>query len=99
MANIAPPFSKSKDIIFFGATGTIGVPIVKAIIESKSLFGRLVIFTAPGGGAAKTSLLQDWKASGLEIIEGDINSEEQVLAAYKGNSVPKIPNPTTHYRH
>jgi 1-deoxy-D-xylulose 5-phosphate reductoisomerase len=82
-ATSTPPFT-SKNILFFGATGTIGLPILKVILENKSLFDRLVVFTSPGGSDAKKSLLEDWKASGVQIIEGDLASEEQVLAAYEG---------------
>lgn len=87
MADTTASVFKSKNILFFGATGTIGKPILKVIVENKSLFGRLVIFTSPGGSDAKKSLLEGWKASGLEIIEGDIKSEEQVLAAYEGRNL------------
>ncbi|RDW79371.1 hypothetical protein BP6252_04009 [Coleophoma cylindrospora] len=84
MADSASSVAKSKNILFFGATGTIGRPILEQVIKNKSLFGRLVIFTAPGGDQAKQSLLQGWKTKGLEIIEGDISSEKQVLAAFEG---------------
>lgn len=74
----------SRNVLFFGATGTIGIPIVTAVLQNKSSFQRLVIFTSPGGDAKKQKLLADWKSHGVEVIEGDIEDEGVVLKAFEG---------------
>lgn len=74
----------SRAVLVFGATGTIGKPIVTELIKHRSSFDRLVIFTSLGGLAEKKALLDSWKAAGAEIIEGDVANKEQVLKAYEG---------------
>jgi len=74
----------SRSVLVFGATGTIGRPIVTELINNKSSFDRLVVFTSPGGSAQKKALLDSWKAAGVEILEGDVTNKEQILKAYEG---------------
>jgi len=38
--------AKTHNILIFGATGTIGVHIVKAILDNKASFGKIAIFTS-----------------------------------------------------
>ncbi|KAI9744065.1 MAG: hypothetical protein M1818_002217 [Claussenomyces sp. TS43310] len=73
-----------RTILVFGATGLIGKPITKELVENIQSFDRLAIFTSVGGTEEKKALLASWKAAGADIIEGDVTDNEQILKAYKG---------------
>lgn len=75
----------SKSILLFGATGVIGKPITNALIQNESAFDRIVVFTASDSEEPKKSLLAGWKASGVEVVVGDVGNESQVREAYKGD--------------
>jgi hypothetical protein len=74
----------SKNILVFGATGTIGNFIIGAIAEAKASFDRIAIFTSPNTVETKKDFIDKLKASGVEIIVGDIRNESDVLKAYQG---------------
>lgn len=73
----------SKDIVVFGATGTIGKYIIEALINAKASFGRLGAFTSANTVESKASYVQALKEQGVEIIVGDITSEADVAKAYE----------------
>jgi FlaA1/EpsC-like NDP-sugar epimerase len=74
-----------RNILIFGATGTIGSFITKSIVSARSEFNRVAIFTtAPAAGSAKEQFIQELKTKNVEIIVGDIASESDVANAYKG---------------
>lgn len=79
---------RPKNILFFGATGTIGRYILDAVLSARDEFDRIVIFTAPyaeGKDSDKAAYLkQKQEKKRVEIITGDISDEKAVLAAYKG---------------
>jgi len=72
-----------KNILVFGATGTIGQYLVEALISSKESFGRLGVFTSPTTLQNKSDYINFLKSHNVSIIAGDINSDSDVLAAYK----------------
>jgi FlaA1/EpsC-like NDP-sugar epimerase len=78
-----------KNILFFGATGTIGRYILDAVLSARDEFDRIVIFTAPyaeGKDSEKARYLkQIQEVKRVEIVMGDITEEKAVLEAYKGN--------------
>lgn len=76
--------SASKDILLFGATGLIGTYILQSLVDSKSSFGRLGIFTSQGTVESKAAEIQSLKDKGVEIFVGDLDSETDVLKAYNG---------------
>jgi hypothetical protein len=76
--------SAPKDILLFGATGLIGTYILQALVNAKSSFGRLGIFTSPGTIEQKGAEIQSLKDKGVEIFVGHIESEADVLKAYNG---------------
>ena len=84
----------SKDIIIFGATGVIGVFLTQALVDAKASFGRLAIFTSPSTVERKTELINRLKQQGVEIIVGDLLSENDVRNAYQGEYSPP-PSPRT----
>ena len=71
----------SKDIIIFGATGVIGVFLTQALVDAKASFGRLAIFTSPSTVERKAELINKLKQQGVEIIVGDLLSENELDAA------------------
>lgn len=86
MADFSP-----RNILIFGATGTIGSFITNSIVSARSDFNRVAIFTtAPAAGSAKEQALEELKSKGVEIIIGDIASESDVVNAYKGAYVCSI---------
>ena len=71
-------------ILIFGGTGTIGRYIVASILNAKPVFNRVSLFTSANSATTKADLLAKWKAQGLEVITGDLDSPADVAAAYKG---------------
>ncbi|KAF2266153.1 NAD(P)-binding protein [Lojkania enalia] len=72
-----------KKILLFGATGTIGKYILKALIDDKTSFEKIGIFTSPGTSKDKADKMKYLKEKGVEVLVGDVNNEENVKAAYK----------------
>jgi hypothetical protein len=75
---------KPSNVLIFGATGVIGQFIVASIISAKADFGRIAIFTSQSTYQNKPTEIQALERSGLEIIVGDVNKDEDILDAYKG---------------
>ncbi|KAF9890866.1 hypothetical protein FE257_005442 [Aspergillus nanangensis] len=73
-----------SNLLMFGATGAIGNYIIKAIINSKDAFGRIAVFTSANTVASKVKEIDALKQAGVEIITGDIASQDDVKAAYSG---------------
>jgi len=76
-------FTASK-ILVFGGTGAIGRYITAALLRAKPAFQQVVLFTSPNSAKEKASQLDKWKSEGLSVIVGDLTSEADVTAAYKG---------------
>jgi len=76
-------FTPTK-ILIFGGTGVIGRYITSSLLQAKPSFQEVILFTSPNGVATKSELINKWKSNGLSVIVGDLNSESDVLAAFKG---------------
>lgn len=73
-----------KNLLLFGATGTIGSYILEAILTERSQFDRVAIFTSARTAESKASTLDDLKKKNVEVIVGDVEDESAVKAAYEG---------------
>ncbi|KAJ5785448.1 uncharacterized protein N7503_010660 [Penicillium pulvis] len=73
-----------KNLLIFGATGTIGSFILDAILPARSQFDRVAIFTSPRTAETKAAYLEKLKAQNIEVIVGDVEDEDAVRAAYTG---------------
>jgi uncharacterized protein YbjT (DUF2867 family) len=74
-----------QNILVIGATGVIGTPVTKAIINAKSGFGRIAILTSSATVTNKTSEIDSFKSHGVEVFTGDLSSEQDVKNAYHGD--------------
>jgi uncharacterized protein YbjT (DUF2867 family) len=79
--------SLPSKILVFGATGLIGQHIIREIYNERSSFKKIGFFTSESTAKNKTDELDDWKKKGVEVIVGDVNSEDDVTKAYEGNSL------------
>ncbi|KAJ5625627.1 hypothetical protein N7510_001936 [Penicillium lagena] len=78
---MAPP----RNLLLFGATGTIGSYILDAILSTRDQFGRIAIFTSARTAETKASDLNELKTQkNVEVIVGNVEDENAVKAAYKG---------------
>jgi FlaA1/EpsC-like NDP-sugar epimerase len=75
-----------KKILVFGATGVIGKFILQEIVNARSSFDKIGLFTSPSTVENKSQEMQKWKDEGVNIIVGDVSSEEDVKKAYEGKS-------------
>lgn len=73
-----------RNILVFGATGSIGITITTSLLSAKSSFHRIAIFTSPATEESKPHLLRSLKEEGVEIIIGNIHDEFDILKAYEG---------------
>jgi uncharacterized protein YbjT (DUF2867 family) len=75
-----------RNILVFGATGTIGRYIVEALIENKNSFEKIAVFTSPQSATEKLQLFTKLKDQGIEIIIGDLTDEKGIANVYNGPS-------------
>lgn len=75
---------KARSILIFGGTGLIGSFILNSIVDSKSHFNRIAVFTSPSTIERKRNFIESIKSLGVEIIVGNLMNENDVLAAYQG---------------
>lgn len=73
-----------KRVLVFGSTGVIGKFIIQEVVEAKFSFDKIGLFTSPETAKSKTEEINGWKQKGVEIIVGDIKSEDDVKKAYEG---------------
>src|SRR6266480_2327524 len=73
-----------KNILVFGATGTIGRYIVEALIENKTSFGKIAVFTSPQSATEKRQAFAKLKDRRVEIITGDLTDEKSIANVYNG---------------
>ncbi|KAJ5748213.1 uncharacterized protein N7511_009909 [Penicillium nucicola] len=76
--------SLAKNILLFGATGTIGSFILDAILPVRDQFNRVAIFTSAHTAETKAEHLDKLRKQNVEIIIGSVEDEEAVKAAYEG---------------
>ena len=75
-----------KKILVFGATGVIGKYILQEIVNARSSFDKIGLFTSPSTVGNKAQEIRKWKGEGVDIIAGDVSSEDDVKKAYEGKS-------------
>ncbi|QDS75962.1 hypothetical protein FKW77_003701 [Venturia effusa] len=75
--------ASSTNILVFGATGLIGKYITEALINEKSSFDNLGIFTSQSTLDSKASYIEFLRSNGVKIHAGDVSSSQDVLEAYK----------------
>ncbi|CAI6338768.1 unnamed protein product [Periconia digitata] len=73
-----------KKIIIFGATGVIGKYITQALVDNKSKFESIAIFTSQNTVENKAAEVEQLKNEGVKVVVGDIKNEEDVTSAYEG---------------
>lgn len=76
-----------QNLLIIGATGVIGKPITREIINAKNSFGRIAILTSENTIKNKPSEIDGLKKSGIEILNGDITKEDDMKKAYHGLSI------------
>lgn len=76
--------ASQSNILLIGGTGVIGKFLTAALLDAKSHFGRIALFTSPSTVESKQTLLKPWQELGLEVITGDVNRDEDVKNAYEG---------------
>lgn len=74
---------RAQNILVFGATGAIGTRILYALIDAKSHFERIAVFTSPATVERKAAFIASIKNKGVEIITGNVRDEADVLSAYQ----------------
>jgi len=78
--------SAPAKVLVFGATGLIGQYILQEIYNARSSFEKIGFFTSEATVKNKSDEINGWKEKGIEVIVGDVNSEDDVAQAYKGAS-------------
>ena len=71
-------------ILVFGATGAIGKYIILELYHARTSFTKIGFFTSHSTAKSKPDEVQGWKDKGVEVIIGNVNSEEDVAKAYEG---------------
>jgi aspartate-semialdehyde dehydrogenase len=80
-----------KKVLIFGATGVIGKYIIQELVNAKSSFDKIGLFTSPETAKNKPDEINSWEERGVDINVGDVNSEEDVKKAYEGTlSLPPM---------
>lgn len=77
---MAPP---SKKILVFGGTGVIGKVLVQALLNNQDDFERIGIFTSAETVQTKPAMIDSLTSRGIEVIVGDITSDNDVMQAYQ----------------
>lgn len=72
-----------KKVLVFGGTGLIGRDILAALIDAKSSFDKIGIFTSENTVQSKEAEINRAKSHGVEIVVGDVDSEDDVKKAYQ----------------
>jgi uncharacterized protein YbjT (DUF2867 family) len=76
--------SVPKKVLVFGATGLIGHHIIQEIHNARSSFEKIGFFTSESTAKNKSEEISDWREKGVEVIVGNVNSEDDVAKAYEG---------------
>ena len=77
-------------ILVFGATGTIGRYITNALLDARSSFEGITVFTSVATTNSKSDLLQSWKNKGIRTVVGDVNNPGDVEAAYTAENIDTV---------
>jgi nucleoside-diphosphate-sugar epimerase len=82
--------SLPSKILVFGATGTIGQHIIQEIYNARSSFEKIGLFTSESTAKDKADEVQGWKSKGVEVIVGNVNTEDDLAKAYEGTSPSRL---------
>lgn len=77
-----------RKVLIFGATGVIGKFIIQEIVNAKSSFDKIGLFTSPETASNKRDEINGWEENGVDINVGDVNLEDDVKKAYEGHTSP-----------
>ncbi len=77
-----------KKVLIFGTTGVIGKFITQEVVNARSSFDKIGLFTSPETARNKPNEINYWEEKGVDINVGDVNSEEDVKKAYEGAALP-----------
>jgi aspartate-semialdehyde dehydrogenase len=77
-----------KKILLFGATGVIGKYILQELHNARSSFEKIGFFTSANTAETKSEEINGWKENGVEVIVGDVTSEDDVKTAYESMPLP-----------
>lgn len=80
-----------KKLLIFGATGLIGKYITQALVQNKSKFDRIAVFTSSATVQNKVQEIESLKKEGVEIIVGDVTNSKDVVDAYRGGNIGDRP--------
>lgn len=80
-----------QNLLIIGATGVIGTFITEAIVNVKSRFGRVAVFTSEKTIVEKHREIAALDSYGVEVFVGDIGDENAVKVAYKGSLTDRWP--------
>ncbi|KAL6707382.1 hypothetical protein ACN47E_004161 [Coniothyrium glycines] len=72
-----------KKILVFGATGLIGKYILAELYAARSSFDKIGVFTSENTAKSKAEEIDSWRERGVEVIIGDVASEDDVSKAYQ----------------
>jgi nucleoside-diphosphate-sugar epimerase len=81
---MATTSSIPRKVLVFGATGLIGQHIIREIYHARSSFQKIGFFTSESTAKNKPEEINGWKEKGVEVIVGDVNSEDDITRAYQG---------------
>lgn len=80
-----------KNILLIGATGQIGSHILSALLTARQEFNRIALFTSPSTASKKATYLADLRTKNqVEVIVGDITSENDIRNAYNGTEYSSL---------
>ncbi|KAF2129752.1 NAD(P)-binding protein [Dothidotthia symphoricarpi CBS 119687] len=71
-----------RKVLVFGATGVIGKYILGELYNARSSFEKIGLFTSAATAKNKSEELSSWKEKGVNVIIGDVDSEDNVNMAY-----------------
>lgn len=80
--------STLNSILIVGPTGSVGIAACRALISHKSDFHRIGAYNNLGSSSTpeKSALLADYKAGGMDIVDGDYNDP----SAFQGQDNFKV---------
>jgi NAD(P)-dependent dehydrogenase (short-subunit alcohol dehydrogenase family) len=82
-----------KNILVFGATGAIGKYIIEELYNARSSFEKIAFFTSKATAENKADEIKSWREKGVDVIVGDVTSEDDISKAYEGMHMLFPPTP------
>jgi FlaA1/EpsC-like NDP-sugar epimerase len=76
-----------QNLLIIGATGVIGTYITEAIVNNKSEFGRICVYTSKKTVVEKVREIAALESYGAEVFVGNLEDEATIKEAYRGTTV------------